>query len=276
MSVGFRRKAAGMGGNLNWLAGGRGGTSDLFACVSGPVDNQTSTASSVLSCQMILVYGGVTRVAYILSCMQDSDIFHKVKGDQKWPHRVLEKNSRTSPSNLHRLAHRFEFQSSRPRRIPPPIWSIPSSRDPYSEDLRPAPAELGSAVAQDLRSTVPSGCPDGWQLQLSEPLVPLSVGSWSSEKEKPVTLGKSGVLSTPPHTGQCCGQAISLLLCEDRAHSAPHAHRGCEGRRRSRCQRLPGRAPRAQQRPAACSTEPCGQLLLRFRMSDYSVEGTPT
>lgn len=32
---------------------------------------------------------------------------------------------------------------------------------------------------------------------------------------------------------------ISLLFCEDRAHSAPHARGSCEGRRRSRCQRLP-------------------------------------
>ena len=36
MSVGFRRKAAGTGGNPNWLAGGRGGTPDLFACLGIP------------------------------------------------------------------------------------------------------------------------------------------------------------------------------------------------------------------------------------------------
>nr|CAI9712133.1 unnamed protein product [Rangifer tarandus platyrhynchus] len=110
-------------------------------------------------------------------------------------------------------AHRFEFQSFRPRRIPRRTWSIPSSCDPHSEDVRPAPTEPRSAVAQDLRSTGPPGCPDGWQPQQPEPLVPLSVGSWTSEKDKPVTLGKSGVLSTPPHAGQGGGQkAVSFSV----------------------------------------------------------------
>ena len=85
--------------------------------------------------------------------------------------------------------------------------------------------------------------------------MPLSVGSWSSEKEKPVTLGKSGVLSTPPHAGQCCGQTsvsfyvktvLTPPLTPTEAARAGHgAGAGA----------FPGRAPGAQQRTAVCSTE---------------------
>ncbi|CAN0563022.1 unnamed protein product [Rangifer tarandus platyrhynchus] len=79
--------------------------------------------------------------------------------------------------------------------------------------LRPGEALFGGERRLDLRSTGPPGCPDGWQPQQPEPLVPLSVGSWTSEKDKPVTLGKSGVLSTPPHAGQGGGQkAVSFSV----------------------------------------------------------------
>lgn len=89
------------------------------------------------------------------------------------------------------------------------MWSIPSSLDPDSDGQRPSTHRLQLRCRPGLPQQQAIGLSQRQPLQ-SEPLVPLSVGSRSSEKATGA-LGTPGVPPTPARAGRCCGLTSAWL-----------------------------------------------------------------